>query len=376
MCRKQICFDTLEIGEDTTSQMMTLFSEAPIAAHRISTLFLSENNLEDFILCPFLSQLTNVTTLDVQTNDEAAIATIFFTAHHVKQLTVGCVTAAPLVLSLISTHFPDLEQLSLDNSIRCTISVIISCLKQLTNLREIMTMRFATDQLLHTLAHSCPHLRTVALSLAENAPATDDGMLALAQGCRELRAVTLWNFTKLTDTSFVALAENCPALTLLSTEHCVEITDVSLHAIAQHCPQLQSLRIESNSHITGTGVIAIAQNCPLLSDCSLHLCMRMTDAAVVELTARCVHLSSLSVHRCRMITDEAIKSVFRHCKALHHLNAAGCQQLTSACFVGEIDVYANALIKDKFVMFSTSQFPQHVQTVVKRTYSFVHFMNM
>ena len=65
---------------------------------------------------------------------------------------------------------------------------------------------------------------------------TDAGLLIIAQGCPQLKDITLIGCEKICDEGLLALAVNLPGMTSIDLCLAFKATHVGLHAIAEHCP--------------------------------------------------------------------------------------------------------------------------------------------
>ena len=189
------------------------------------------------------------------------------------------------------------------------------------------------DTDLFYVAQHCSNLTTVNFYLCTLI--TDEGVIALVQGCSQLLSLNLQQCTRnITDASMIALAQGgCPNLTSLNLCDCKEITDAGVIALAQGCKKLSALNLKFCKHITDAAVIALAQGCPRLSYLDLGWCKQITNAAVIALAQGCPRLSHLDLAECYMITDEGVIALAQGCPELATLSLYECERLTDASII-------------------------------------------
>ena len=95
-------------------------------------------------------------------------------------------------------------------------------------------LRGITDDIITTLAHSCPRLAYCSL---RNCSLTNVGVCELAMYCNNLEMLALAGIHELTDKCIIALADNCPHLRELYISGCAKITKASVAylKVSQYC---------------------------------------------------------------------------------------------------------------------------------------------
>ena len=169
-------------------------------------------------------------------------------------------------------------------------------------------------------------LHTLDLS---DSKVTDAGLLMIAQGCPQLKDITLGFCKKISDKGLLALAVNLPGMT--SIHFCLEAkaTHVGVHAIAEHCPALVKISIHvvyfHDSVELNDSILAIARGCPRLQAFSIRSwsCDEITDHSVAFLAERCKELRSVCLNGCKGVTDKGMKAVANSCPHLEKLEVAG-----------------------------------------------------
>ena len=116
--------------------------------------------------------------------------------------------------------------------------------------------RQVSDVGITAVARQCPHLGSMDCSgtyeeMMENV--TDDAVVVLAEGCRQLRSVNFAYCMRLTDTSVVSLAEQCRHLASVNFEGCEQLTDKSVISLSEQCLHLTSVRFAGCRKLTEAG---------------------------------------------------------------------------------------------------------------------------
>ena len=85
--------------------------------------------------------------------------------------------------------------------------------------------RQVTDSMLSAFVREFPEATEIqGMCLKGCTKVTDKGLIALAEICKSLSAVNLWNCNKVTDTSVIALAEHCKLLSEVNLLRCDEVS--------------------------------------------------------------------------------------------------------------------------------------------------------
>lgn len=141
------------------------------------------------------------------------------------------------------------------------------------------------DVCLAALARHCAHLKHITIgSVTGNCPITDQGVEALAKGCRALECVVLFNCPALTSTAVAALAQHCPTLQRLHVQACPFLCDAALKAICKvattegrHC-RLRELTLTNAFSVPA--VLQLLQICGSLR----QLCLAPPPLSATALT--------------------------------------------------------------------------------------------
>ena len=130
--------------------------------------------------------------------------------------------------------------------------------------------------------------------------------------CRysDLRVVRISGAVLVTDDGAIAMAKKCPQLRSLDFSHCRKISDKTLHALARYSTHLEHLDISILNSVTDVGVRAVCMGCTTLLDLQLNGIRRLSNAALkhVPLLRR---LQTLSVRNCQDLTNEPFYIILR-----------------------------------------------------------------
>lgn len=243
-----------------------------------------------------------------------------------------------------------------------------------------------TDDLARGLAVHCRRLAVLEVGFVRySLPSelfTDEGLIALTQGCSQLARLALRNCDRISDRcargarmqpaagaaarrradmhacgsaaavglpharltvaarcrcappapaaarSLYAVAANCGSLTSLTlggyNEH---VTDGGLTVIAEACSNLACLRLSAKlTKVTDVTGAALGRHCGQLA--SLKMTRAMTDATLAALAAGCRQLSELDLQRCADVSHAGLAVLLAGCPRLVRL--ALPQQLDGA----------------------------------------------
>ncbi|CAM0946262.1 unnamed protein product [Alopecurus aequalis] len=151
---------------------------------------------------------------------------------------------------------------------------------------------------------------------------TDQGLLAVARGCPNLRSLTLWGVPLVTDAGLAEIAVGCPSLERLDITFCPLVTDKGLAAVAQGCPNLLSLTIEACSGVGNDGLRAIGRCCSKLEAVNIKNCVLIGDQGISSLVCS----ASASLAKIRLqglnITDASLAVIGYYGKAVTDLTLA------------------------------------------------------
>jgi len=196
----------------------------------------------------------------------------------------------------LAALLPNLQALSLDER--------TSCLGGMTN------------DLARAVSLHCRQLRRFAVYFSPcSLPSelfTDQGLIELSEGCRELQELRLINCC-IGDRSLYALAANCKDLAELRVGGYSErVTDSGVQVITAACKQLRSLHLSSKLYkVTDSATGAIATYCTALRQ--LKLSRAVTDSSLEALAEgpAATALQQLNVRKSSGVTLGALDVLLR-----------------------------------------------------------------
>ena len=175
---------------------------------------------------------------------------------------------------------------------------------------------------------NCDNLKIETLHL-NNIIVCDQYMKALAYSCRLLKSI---NFDRacITDQGLRAIGENCPMLESVSLHdigtrpEARKYTDDGIKALAVGCRLLKVFNIAGTSLTNDHSIIALAKYCPLLEDVCLNSYIA-SDAGFLEL-GKLQHLKFIEIWKCSNITDNSISSLLEHNRSIKQMRI-GCMAI-------------------------------------------------
>jgi hypothetical protein len=186
---------------------------------------------------------------------------------------------------------------------------------------------------------------------------TDDGLLMIAQGCPQLKDITLRDCKKISYKGLLALAVNLPGMTsidvclssnMTSVSVTANMTCVGVYAIAQRCPALVKICLLEGCRTflyaavaINNSIRAVALGCPKLQTISIYHGYELSDESVAFLAERCKELRSILLRQCNLVADGAIRAIANSCPDLEKLDLGGrprigtffSSQITDASFI-------------------------------------------
>eukprot|EP00035_Acanthoeca_spectabilis_P031858 m.16048 g.16048 ORF g.16048 m.16048 type:complete len:414 (-) comp4999_c0_seq1:234-1475(-) len=247
-------------------------------------------------------------------------------------------------LSSLGIRFPRL--VSIPSRLRLPDADTIAVLERCSNLRrchlpaacnvEHAAGRASTNSVLRTLGAHCPRL---GILVVDRQDAGDGGLVAVAQGCAELRELSCGEpgmlDTRLdrvippTDTTLFALARSCTQLTTLRLAGCElkpGITDEGVAAVAEACPGLTEFCAEAAPNLGDQSLAALSTHCRHLTRLNVES-SGVTDVGVATVAAACPQLQIVRVGE-TSVTDTGVESLVSHCRQLEELWLGHCLGIT------------------------------------------------
>lgn len=195
------------------------------------------------------------------------------------------------------------------------------------------------DLMLTQLGSFCPLLKEV--HIYDLPSCTDIGLIALAEGCRHLRALIIKNSSgylcDITDQSIIKLSESCRLLESLRLQS-LELTDESLSTIGRNCKHLKQLYLNDlDVSETGLTTLCASPNMKRLTKIELTDMYNFTDTALLELVKNShLSLNSLSLQTCPEISDAGMLHISKYCKKLQEFNLSNNPSVTLPNYIADI----------------------------------------
>ena len=167
---------------------------------------------------------------------------------------------------------------------------------------------------------------------------TDEGLLMIAQGCPQLKDITLRDCKKISCKGLLWLAEKLPGMTsidvclssnMTSDSATANMTCVGVYAIAVRCPALvkisllEGCRSRYAAVAINDSIQAIARGCPKLQTISIYDGYELSNESVTYLAESCKELRSILLRRCDLVADGAIRAIANSCPDLEKLDLGG-----------------------------------------------------
>lgn len=235
----------------------------------------------------------NIRVLRFARSEEARMAQSARRFHHGYKCTQQSPYTQGLRTLALTALLPNLQYLSLDERTSCIGGM--------------------TDDLARAMSWNCVNLERLEVFFEPYSwPSelfTDDGLITIAERCKNLRAVVLHNCTYITDRSLYSFAANCKKLEEIDIAGYYErITDSGLAVLSESCVHLRVVNLCSKLwKVTDIAVTALARNSSALQVVTLP--RTITDAGVIALLHNCSSLTHLDLSNCSNLTDISVKAL-------------------------------------------------------------------
>jgi len=226
---------------------------------------------------------------------------------------------------------PKLKSLFLGVCANVTDYGIINLVKATPQLEQLRLELCAdvTDQALQYIATSCHRLKTLGLERGgEDSGISDEGVMRIAHGCRELRYLDISNCVRVSDDSLIKLAEYCPSLERLFLTDCDRISDLGVKLLLKNSTNLQSLSVARCTRISDASLKILAANCPHIEFLDISCCFEVTDIGVSSVLRNCHNLLELYCRECTLLTDETFFTIKDVASQLQTINFGFCEEVT------------------------------------------------
>lgn len=267
-------------------------------------------------------------------------------------------------------------------------------LPRFRSLLSLEAGRGLCDPDLALIARLCPHLQSLNLNISKSRDLIDlnfseeyeydaigdQGVSAIAAGCKDLRRVTLRWRQGVGDVGVSALLKSCENLTYLDLSRCKRLTDQALEAMAganslqvailkgctlvtdwglnvlasgrtartlrrldlSECDQLMDNGVASLHRMSALQILYLAECGPRITDIggvgvalvttlqSLNLSwlINVSDLSILTIADNCADLRELILSGCELVTGLGIRGFSRH-KALQALTLTACYNIYS-----------------------------------------------
>ncbi|KAJ9700182.1 hypothetical protein PVL29_005822 [Vitis rotundifolia] len=220
----------------------------------------------------------------------------------------ACAKITDISLEAVGSHCRSLETLSLDSE-------------------------FIHNEGVLAVAEGCRLLKVLKL-LCINV--TDEALEAVGTCCLSLEVLALYSFQKFTDRSLSAIGNGCKKLKNLILSDCYFLSDKGLEAIATGCSELIHLEVNGCHNIGTLGLASVGKSCLRLTELALLYCQRIGDNALLEIGRGCKFLQALHLVDCSSIGDDAICGIANGCRNLKKLHIRRCYENLGDMAMAEI----------------------------------------
>lgn len=234
------------------------------------------------------------------------------------------VTSSTLVA--LCTNHPKLSKLDVTNQSQVTDDAIV---KGVSNLNPEQLSSLCVGGVFHLTDKALMILANfVNLSIINGSGCidfTDDGVNALAEGCRGLTSVTFDGCFLLTDASLVPMATKCRQLAFVSVRDCIEVTNNTVTALAEL--DLKSIFLSNCREIDDVGIQALASGCTSLEEVKVDGIKFLTDGPLIELSKSNPGITEININGHPKVTDNACTQFCKN-QRLQEFRAARCHRIT------------------------------------------------
>lgn len=302
-------------------------------------------------------EMSTLRSINLSFCKEISVATI-------RAFSVGCpnITNVTLVncsgitdasMTILKDQFVELLEVDIENCKRVTdagVSELTKC-KSLTSLRlayncnlteSAFTILGSTshgmkvidldgcskisDNGIALICKGCPLLESISISYCRLLTTT--GVEAIAK-CKHLTSIKLRNNYAIGDSGIIALAEGCHQIKLLHIQECGNITDRSLTAIGKNLRGLEDISLGpdksyNNDRLTDAGVRALMYGCPKLQTIVIDGREGVTDDVLGPLGLACPGLTNLDISKCKKVSAIGVTNLLQTCSSIKNIRFNYC----------------------------------------------------
>eukprot|EP01032_Pedospumella_encystans_P012307 gene12307-14248_t len=178
---------------------------------------------------------------------------------------------------------------------------------RLENVKKLHVSHFDSVQL--------PHLNLVSLY---ETPCDDALLIAVINVTSELQHLQIGKCVNITDEGLIAMAKHCPQLRSIGLDE-LPITDVGLEVLTRLCPHIDNLRLNDHELVTDAGLLCVAKNLTELRSLDLSYC-DITDLSLKHLTTHCrMTLDTLYIVGMQLVRVDVLVHLLQQCGKLRSL---------------------------------------------------------
>lgn len=294
MCRKlqEITHGSYKSGI-TEKGWIAFFNNAPPELKSVSLMDGLEGTGAYLAIAHNCSQLRSLQGCLYDITD-AALVVMAEKCPHLEELDCGYSSGVTDVGMEAIAQAGLLTTLYMEHDTEITEASVIAVARCCPHLRHLCVRKgdAMIDAALTALGLHAHNLEYLSIDVSEDA--TDEGWLALAQGCALLHTLCLgYTGGSLTCNALTAVAQACPKLECISLPDDME--DIGLLGVATHCPLLKEVVLSHHSIVSDASLVALAQHCPQLAKLEADHCRGLTDTTLAALAQHCPGLLSISV---------------------------------------------------------------------------------
>jgi hypothetical protein len=146
-------------------------------------------------------------------------------------------------------------------------------------------------------------------------------MIAIAEGCRNIKTLNISQCCNLTEIRLAKIAEYCYNLTDLNASDC-RITEIGIIKLAEFCHNIEVLDIRGCVEVTDRSMIRLAEGCPNITRLDTSFCDGNTDMSISKLLECCFSIRFLCIINSN-ITDASMIMLAEYCHNIGSLILLG-----------------------------------------------------